>query len=79
LRRSMWPDKGVEQLQQLGLLEEVELDCPIPDIVKSQFLRQVGADRAAGHCGVGVPLGNTPGVVAHLSLLTTSGLVPWHP
>jgi hypothetical protein len=76
--------EGVDQLQQVGLLEEVEIDRPIPDVVKSQFLRRVGADQAAGHCGVGVPPGNTPGVVAHvsllnLSLLTTRGLGPWRP
>jgi hypothetical protein len=57
-------DEGVAQLQQLDLLEGVELDLPIPDVVKGQFLR-VGTDQAASH-----PRGevDTPDAVAHVAL-----------
>jgi hypothetical protein len=51
-------DESVAQLQQLDLLEDVELDLPIPDVVEGQFLR-VGTDRAAGHLALALDLRTT--------------------
>jgi hypothetical protein len=62
-------DQGVAQLLQLGLLEDVELDRPIPDVVKGQVLPVGGTDRAAGHRGGKV---DTPEAVAHVALVTLS-------
>jgi hypothetical protein len=76
-------NEGVAQLLQLVLLQVLGLDLPIPDLVKSQFLRVSGTDQAAGHRRGEV---NTPYAVAHVALalalalhvtlMATSGLCP---